>query len=392
MVDPGSAQPSRSRTRLALAHDWLIGRRGGEAVLERFARITLDDHEPADLYTLFDAGKPIFPAIDRFEKRVSWLNSIPLGSSKLRRWLLPLYPFGVRSLSETLSFHHNRRQLDLLISTSSGLIKGLEPPPGVPHLCYCHAPARYLWSLQDEYTAGGGLAATARKLGFGLFTPWLKSWDRRTASNVTRFIANSSHIASEIRRCFDREADVLHPPVRTDWFKPSDAPRRDFWLVVSALEPYKRTDLAIRAAAKARTKLVIAGTGTELASLKSLAADIAPDLVEFAGRVSDERLLELYRTARCLIFPQVEDFGIIAVEAQACGCPVVARRAGGSLDSVIENATGAFFEDPTPDAVADAASRIPENADSACRTNAERFSVERFDARAREIIAEILKN
>ena len=371
-----------------------MGRRGGEAVLECFARVVEEEHEPAGLYTLFDSGAGISPAIDRRRRVASPLNAVPGAAGPLRRWLLPLYPWAIGGLGASLARDHRERPLDLLISTSSGLIKGLAPPPGVPHLCYCHAPARYLWSMQDEYTRGKGPAALARRAGFGLFTPWLRGWDRRTADRVGVFVANSTHIAGEIRRCFGREAEVLHPPVETSWFTPPEDPgsvKRGFWLAVGALEPYKRTDLAIRAAARAGARLVIAGTGSEEDALRALARSVGTGLVEFEGRVSNERLRELYRAADLLVFPQIEDFGIIAVEAQACGCPVVARRAGGAIDSVIEGRTGAFFDEPRPEAIVDAAGRVPADAAAACRSNAERFSTSRFLAGARELIRSVLR-
>ena len=372
-----------------LAHDWLIGRRGGEAVLETFADVVESEHEPAGLYTLFDSGAPISPAIDRRRRTVSPLNAIPGANGSLRRWLLPLYPWGVGRLSRRLAHDHGASPIDLVVSTSSGLIKGIAPPAGVPHLCYCHAPARYLWSVQDEYTRGGGVAAAARRIGFGVFTPFLRAWDRGTADRVSKFVANSTHIAREIERCFGREAEVLHPPVDTAWFTPADDPaggKRGFWLVVAALEPYKRTDLAIRAAARAGKRLIVAGTGSDAEALRSLARSEAPELIEFEGRVTRERLRELYRTADLLLFPQIEDFGIIAVEAQACGCPVVARRAGGAIDSVIEGRTGAFFEDPSPEEIAAAAGRVPSDAAAACRANAEGFGATRFRERASALI------
>jgi len=396
----GASRGNRS-VRVALAHDWVVGRRGGEAVLERIAAILKNEMTPAGLYTLFHkSGTTIGPATDSLEVTASSLSALPM-SKAFRRWLLPAYPYAVGSLSRKLARDHAITPIRLLVSTSSGLVKGLAAP-GVPHLCYCHAPARYLWSVQDEYTRGG-LGGSLRKLGFAAFTKSLRAWDRRTATNVTAFVANSRHTAKEIERVFDREAAVIHPPVRTELFTPDpDVPREDFWLVVSALEPYKRVDLAIDAAMIASKRLMIAGTGSQLGALKAHAKKEArrlakagygkrrDSLITFMGRVSDQQLVGLYRRAALFIFPQVEDFGITAVEAQACGCPVLARRAGGALDTVLEGRTGVLFTNPEPEAIRKAAKRVPEGVADQCRRHAERFSEAAFDARMRVIIDRML--
>ncbi len=383
------ADAGRRLPRVALAHDWLVARRGGEAVLERIARIVRTNYIHAGLYTLFRKGGHTFSALEGFDIHVSKLNLLP---GPARRWLLPLYPAAVNGLSDRLARQTEGSPIDLLVSTSSGLIKGMRAPGSARHLCYCHAPARYLWSIQDEYTRGPGGAV--RKAGFSMFGERLRQWDRKTTTNVDAFIANSRHTAREIERCFAREAEVIHPPVRTELFTPDPSVKReDFWLVAGALEPYKRTDLAISAAMFAGRRLLIAGTGSQAGALKAFAKKEArrlakvgmgkrrDTLVEFLGRVDDATLIGLYRRARCLIFPQIEDFGIVAVEAQACGCPVVARRAGGALDSVLEGRTGCFFNEPDSESLRKAADHVPEGVDEQCRAHAERFSEAAFDAK-----------
>ncbi len=377
MIDARTAPPARPR--VALAHDWLCGRRGGEAVLERIATVLRERHEVVAVLTMFDDGSSIGPAVDSLP-RIVWPGGRVAGAQRLRRWLLPLYPEAVRWLSGRLARLHADRPIDLVVSSSSAAIKGLSPPRGVPHVCYCHAPARYVWSVEDEYAVGRSPGDTLRTLGLRAIGPLYRAWDRRSAANVTRFIANSSHTAAEIARCYGREAAVVHPPVRAGFFTPDPGvPREPFWLFAGALEPYKRADLAIEAARWTGARLVIVGGGSMEPSLRAMARRLPEGAVEFAGRVSDERLRDLYRRARLLLFPQVEDFGITAVEAQACGCPVVARRAGGALDTVIEARTGAFFDRPEPAAIAEAAGRCPLGADEACRRNAERFSEAVFD-------------
>jgi glycosyltransferase involved in cell wall biosynthesis len=365
--------------RIALAHDWLCGRRGGEAVLERIAAIVLARYDPAGLFVMFDDGCSIGPAVDALrdarQVSVSDLGRFP-GAVRLRRWLLPCYPSAIEQLSEAVARAHARRPINLLISSSSAAVKGLRPPPGVPHLCYCHSPARYLWSRREEYA--GGL----RGVGLRVFGQRLREWDRRTAGNVTRFVANSTHVRGEVRSCYGQEAAVVFPPVRTGYFTPDPGTRReDFWLVVSALEPYKRVDLALAAATRANKRLLVAGDGSQRRAL----ARAAGPTVSLVGRTSDEELRRLYRTAGVLLFPQVEDFGIVAVEAQACGLPVAARRAGGALDTVVEGRTGVFFDEPTPEAIVSAADCIPQDP-GACRENALRFSETTFD---RAITAQI---
>ncbi|MBX3405549.1 MAG: glycosyltransferase [Phycisphaeraceae bacterium] len=374
--------------RIALAHDWLCGFRGGEAVLDRIAQLIAREfpHSPPPrLYIMTDDRRPLSPAIDALPKARSFLSRIPGGNTRLRRWLLPLYPRAVDGLSRQLAADHAREPIDLLISTSSAAIKGLCPPTGVPHLCYCHSPARYIWSQSAQYS--GGL----RGIGLRLARNGFQSWDRATAANVTQFVANSTHTAREIARCYQREAVVIHPPVRTDFFTPDPSvPREDFWLCIGALEPYKRFDLAIDAAAIAGARLVIAGGGSHEGTLRARAAHAASTSsrrarIEFAGRVNNEQLRDLYRRASVLLFPQIEDFGIVAVEAQACGLPVAATAGGGALDSVVDGQTGALVRDATPQGLADAASDVARHARAdgswhdRCRANAERFAERVFD-------------
>ncbi len=370
--------------RVALAHDWLVTRRGGELVLDAIVQALTPEHEIERLYTLVDAGHAITPAVDALERVCSPIQRVPAGSGALRRWLLPAYPLGIRALSRRLHADHARRKIDLLLSTSSCAVKNLRPPDGVPHLCYCHAPARYLWQLQDEYARGSAL----RAIGLRVCSPALRRWDRHGTRHVTRLLANSRHTARMIEQIYGREAGVLHPPVRTAFFTPDPSvSREDFWLVVSALEPYKRVDLAIEAARIAGTRLVIVGRGSQEQTLRRM----AHAGVEFRPDTSDEALRDLYRRAQGLLFPQIEDFGIACVEAQACACPVLARRAGGALDSIIEGRTGSFFDDPDPHAIARAMGRLAVFDPDDLRRNALRFSEARFMRNLLDEVARIVR-
>lgn len=376
MTSPKSAP---RRKRVALVHDWLCGYRGGEAVLDAIARELARDHDLVGVYVMFDDKRPLTPTVDAIPHVVSGVGRLPLASSKLRRHLLPLYPLAVRQLSSALAREHSRKALDVVISTSSAAVQGIQPPNLIPHICYCHSPARYVWSLEDEYARG----SIVRRVGLRLFGERFRIWDAERSRHVTRYLANSSHTRREIFRCYERDSTILFPPVRTEFFTPDDQIEREhFWLVVSALEPYKRIDLAIEAANAAKHDLIIAGGGTQRGSLERQAGPT----VKFVGRVSDEALRDLYRRAHLLLFPQVEDFGIVAAEAQSCGLSVVARRAGGAIDIVTEGTTGAFFDDPTPASMLDAINRCPVRNTQACRANAHRFSEAEFREQFRRFL------
>lgn len=328
---------------------------------------------------MFDDSQPLTPALDAIPRQVAPLGNLP-GALKLRRWMLPLYPAAVGQLSERLALMHRKRPIDLLLSTSSAAIKGLRPPAGVPHVCYCHTPARYLWSQADQY------AGRLQRAGLRAFGPMLRAWDRDTAQHVTTFIANSTHVAGLIQHAYGRHATVIHPPARTTFFTPGQQPRAGHWLAVGALEPYKRFDTAIDAARLTGTPLRIVGEGTMRATLqRSATANVT-----FLGRLSDEDLRTEMRTAAVLLFPQVEDFGITAVEAQACGLPIAARAQGGALDIVQDGITGALCEG-SPQALVKAAQRAATCKPAACVHNAQRFSEARFETAIQAAIEAVLR-
>jgi glycosyltransferase involved in cell wall biosynthesis len=417
---PGAAGAARSagtaRARIALAHDWLCGVRGGEHVLDRLARLVLRDHAPGALYTMFDEGRPLSQAIDCF-RRVAPGATRPKVVQRLRKKLLPTFPALVGALSRTLARDHAREPIDLLISTSSSAIKGLRTPARaggertparargaaaparagagrVPHVCVCFTPARYVWSRLDDYAQASGVSGLALRAT----APWYRRWDRATSANVTHFISISRYIAREVERCYGRRSLVVFPPVRTAYFTPdAGTPREDFWLCVGALEPYKRVDLAVRAANIARARLIIVGGGSGERVLREMAGPT----IEFAGRVGDDRLRDLYRRARLFLFPQVEDFGIVAGEALACGTPVVARLAGAAPE-IVPPECGAFFSDARPEAVLEAVARCPQpdelvsgvqgagGVSDACVRAAARFSEDVFDAAMSRVVERVL--
>lgn len=367
--------------RVALVHDWLVGYRGGEKLLEAIAEL----YPGADLYTLFHAPGTTSPRIDRMRIHASALSRLP-GAAQHYRKLLPLLPATIER------FH--LRGYDLVISTSHSFAKGVRVAAGTPHLCVSMTPIRYVWDQIDLYLGRG-----AKRLLAAPLVAYLRRWDRRTSTpeRVTRFVAISETVAQRIARIYGRDARVVYPPVDVDRFRPAGTPPEDFFLLVGAFVPYKQEALAIEAFRRLGAPLVVAGDGP---LRRRLEAD-APPNVRFLGRVPDEVLAGLYARCRALVYPQEEDFGIIAVEAQACGRPVIAFGRGGAAETVVaagaaraETPTGVTFDAPAPESLVEAVRRFEKLEPSfdarAIRRHAERFSPERFRREMREAIDEVL--
>ncbi len=359
----------RSNPRLVLAHDWLTGMRGGEKCLEVVCRRWPD----ATLLTLLHKPHSVSPAIDTLPRRTSWLQALP-GVHRYYRYLLPLMPATVAGW--------NVPACDLLLSFSHCVVKGLRPPRGVPHVCYCFTPMRYAWHMRESYFGGGRVAGLKARLLARLLES-LRAWDRRTAAHVTHFIAISKTVQRRIAECYGRDSAVIYPPVDTAFYCPAPVPREDFYLAVSAFAPYKRLDLAVAACARLKKRLVVIGSGQDEARLKSL----APDGVEFLGWQPDEAIRDRMRRCRALLFPGEEDFGIVPVEAMACGTPVVAFGKGGAAETVIppdadEPATGWWFPEQTAECLADTLQaferRAAELDPAAARRQSLRFSTQRY--------------
>ena len=348
-----------SQLSVVLSHDWLTGMRGGERVLE----ILCEGFPGAPVLTLIHQPSSISAAINAHPVHTSWMQKIP-GVTGSYRKMLPLFPAAVRSLDVPPA--------DLLISTSHCIAKAVRRPRGARHLCYCFTPMRYAWCFYKEYFGDSPLKAlVARPL-----LAALRQWDRRTSREVDRFVAISNHIRERIRNAYGRDSDVVYPPVATDRWTPGPGPHGAYDLMVSALVPYKRVDLAVRAYARSGEPLRIIGVGSEAARLRAL----APPNVQFLGWQSDEQILEQYRGCRLLVFPGEEDFGIVPLEAQACGRPVVAYARGGALETVREGVSGMFFREQTEDSLL-AAVRAGATAawdPAAIRAGAERFSTDQF--------------
>jgi glycosyltransferase involved in cell wall biosynthesis len=356
--------PAWAGLRVALVHDWLTGMRGGEKVLESICRL----FPGADLLTLVRARGAVSAAIESHRIRPSIVQRLPRATRWYRQYL-PVFPFAVEQF--------DLDDADLVISTSHCAAKSVVPTGRSRHLCYCHSPMRYGWDQFEWYFGRERLGALGHAAARQALAP-LARWDRDTAHRVDRFVANSAHVAGRIARYYNRQATVLHPPVDTAFFTPEDAPPAPYFLVVSALVPYKRIELAIDAARQLNAPLTIAGTGPDEARLRARAGGT----VEFAGAVTDQALRDLYRRALALVLPGEEDFGIAPVEAMACGRPVVALGRGGATETVRHGVTGWLVDEARPDALA-AAMRTAQTTPldpGAVRAHAEQFSVARFES------------
>jgi glycosyltransferase involved in cell wall biosynthesis len=352
------------RSSVHLAHHWLVGMRGGEAVLEQFSLLCPE----APIHTLVANPAKLSEALQRHRIETSFLQR--LGGIRRYKEMLPLFPLAVGRMRvpKTATF---------VLSSDAAVIKGLRMPEGVPHVCYCHSPPRYLWDQQETYAKQtSGLGAFGRFV-FRAVTPYVRRFDQNAARGVDHFIANSGFVAERIRRCYGREAAVIYPPVNVGAFE-ADRPRGDFYLIVSELAPYKRVDLAVEVFTRLGEPLVVIGDGPEMPRLRAMAGPT----VNLMGRQPSAVLKEHYERCAAFLYPQVEDFGITAVEAQAAGAPVIALAAGGALESVLDDETGVFFPEQKVESLMRAIKHFEERrallTPSNCRRNAERFRTERF--------------
>ncbi|HEX6322322.1 MAG TPA: glycosyltransferase [Vicinamibacterales bacterium] len=348
--------------RVAVVHDWLTGMRGGEKVLEAIFGL----FPAAELYTLVHRRGSVSPVIEGRPVHRSFVDRLPLAASRYREYL-PLFPFAI----EQFGFD----RFDLVISSSHCAAKSVVVPGRAAHVCYCHSPMRYAWDQFEAYfgpaRVGRPASAVLRRVMAGL-----ARWDRATESRVDRYVANSQYVAGRIGRYYNRVASVVYPPVQTDFFTPDAARPRTHYLIVSALVPYKRVQLAIDACRQLGRPLVVAGDGPDRARLERGAGGS----VTFTGAVPDEEIRALYRAAHAVLLPGEEDFGIVPVEAQACGTPVIALARGGALETVTDGVTGLHVAEPSAAAFAGALTRADSIAwdRAAIRASAERFSPAAF--------------
>lgn len=361
--------------RVALVHDWLTGMRGGEKVLDAIAELYPD----ATLYTLLHVRGTASPRLEAMPERRSFVQWLPFARTHYRSYL-PLFPAAVAQFSFD--------DYDLVISTSHCAVKSVIVPDRTPHICYCHSPMRYAWDQFDAYFGPDQVGRLRSRLLRPIMGR-LARWDAATADRVDRYVANSHYVAGRIRRYYNRGSTVVYPPVDTVFYRPDPSRRPDpFFLVVSALVPYKRLDVAIRACAAAKRPLVIVGRGPEEARLRTLAG---PD-VTFTGWLPDQEVRTLYQRCQAVLMPGVEDFGMVPVEAQACGRPAIALAEGGALESVIDGVTGVLVREPSDGAFADALYRLSARAfdQAAIRAHAETFGRARFQREFQMIVNETL--
>jgi len=362
-----------------LIHDWLTGMRGGEKVLESLCR----RWPTAPLYTLIHKPGSCSKTIEDRPIVTSILNKLPWVHSYYR-YLLPFMPWAVGWTLPTC---------DAVISSSHCVAKGVTPPEGALHFCYCHTPMRYAWHMQESYFDERGWGWPKRWLA-NLVLARLRDWDRRSADRVSHFIANSHVVRQRIRDCYDRDAVVIHPPADTHFYCPADVVRENYYLILSAFAPYKRLDLAIEACKKLGRKLVVIGSGQDESKLRAL----ADANIEFLGWQPDEVLRDHLRRCAALLFPGEEDFGIVPVEAQACGTPVIAFGKGGATETVVPwprpDATGMWFDEQTIDCLASAMESFEQHRAAfdpqRLRKHALQFRLERFEEELFGFVAKVM--
>ena len=351
-----------NKMKIAIVHDWLTGMRGGEKVLEALCNIFPE----ADIWTLLHIKGSVSETIESRRIYTSSLQKMPFVKEKYR-YYLPLMPLFIKQF--------NLSKYDIVISTSHCVAKGVDVGQNAVHICYCFTPMRYIWDMFDSYFPPDGSNLIIRTI-MSVFRPYLQKWDVDTSKPVDYFIAISKNIQERVRKCYNRNAEIIYPPVNIEKYNILDVPREDFYLMVTAFAPYKRIDLAIESFNHLGKSLKIIGTGQNEDRLKK----IAGSNIEFLGWKSDEEIKLYYNKCRALIFPGEEDFGIVPVEVQACGRPVIAYGKGGALETVIDGVTGVFFYEQTVESLTESIKKFETmNFDrQKIRENSVRFGYKNF--------------
>ena len=359
--------------KIAYTHDWLYRFAGAEIVLK-----AMEEIYRADIYTLFYADKCVSElGIDNDMVHGSFLQSIP-GIYKTYKNFLPLYPMAFRGFDLS--------DYDIIISSSHSAAKGFEKQKDQLHICYCHTPMRYIWDMYDDYVEEMPLY---KKMPFAAVAKFLRKWDVENSKNVDFFMANSKFVAERIKRIYKRDAKVVYPPVDTDRFRVEDK-KEDYYLFVGRLiNAYKKVDLVVEAFNRLGKKLIIVGDGDDLEYLKS----IANNNIEFKGWMGSNDVAEIMKKAKALILPSIEDFGIVSIEAQACGTPVIAYNKGGAAETVLDRKTGILFNSQTAEAIVEAVSEFESMSSvfdvDLIRKNSERFSKDRFKKEFRTFVSAV---
>lgn len=361
--------------KVALVHYWLVGMRGGEKVLEALGELYPD----ADIYTHVLDPASISASLAQHSIFTTFIDKLPRAKTWYQKYL-PLMPLALEQL--------DLRGYDLVISSESGPAKGVITDPTATHICYCHSPMRYAWDMYHDYLQETGFLT---RIVMRPLMHYLRMWDYAAAARVDHFVSNSTYVAARIKKFYRRDAEVVPPPVATQDFSPAPADELDdYYLMVGQLVAYKRADLAVEAFGKLGKHLVIIGEGEQLQHLRAIAA---PN-IEF---LSWQPLLEIQsRYARCkaLIFPGVEDFGIVPLEAMASGRPVIAFARGGALDSVKDGVTGVLFREQSAAsliAAVEAFDQDPQQFDTKVLTDwASQFSTEKFKEKMQKVVTNSL--
>ena len=344
--------------KVALVHYWLVTMRGGEKVLESLCKM----FPQADIYTNVYNPDAVSDIIKSHKVYTTKVNKYPF-AKKLYQKYMPFMPKALMELDLT--------GYDLIISSESGPAKGVCPAPDAFHICYCHTPMRYLWDMYHEYFRKSNPIV---KFFMKKMIPSLRLWDITSSNLVDCFVANSHYVAARIKRYYQRDAKIIYPPCAIEKYLDNPRNPQDFYIFFGQLVGYKRADLAIEACIKSGRKIVVIGDGKS----KKAAEYCKSGLVTFTGRVSDQAIADYLSKAKALLFPGIEDFGIIPVEANAAGCPVIAYKKGGALDSVKENVTGLFFEEQTVDSLIECIDKFEKNEANFSDRNAYAKHVQQF--------------
>ena len=359
---------------IAFVHDWLTGMRGGEKALEVLCEL----YPHAELFTLVHVPGSVSAPIERLQAHRSFVQHLPWARRCYRQYL-PIFPLAIEQF--------DLDRFDLVVSTSHCAAKAVVKPGRARHLCYCFTPMRYAWDQFEAYFGPERLGQPGSRLMRRAMAA-MGRWDAATSGRVDRYVAISQHVAGRIRRYYNRVATVVYPPVDTNFYHPGPSGLGSGFLIVSALVPYKRIDVAIEACRLANVPLRIAGDGPELDRLRRGAGPT----VEFLGSRRDEELRDLYRQATALLLPGEEDFGIAPVEAQACGRPVVALSRGGACETVVDGINGVLIHSSTAEALAAGLERVRQHRfdPARIRDHALRFSRDQFAAAMRACVEETL--
>lgn len=359
--------------KVALVHDFLLKLGGAERVLKAFAEM----YPEAPIFTLLYDEEKVGKIFPKERVNTSFLQKYPKFLREKHRLLAHKMPAAIESLSFS--------EFDLVISSSSAFAHGIIVPSSARHVCYCHSPMRYAWDHSAEYIDENNIYGVKRFF-YSFLIKSLREWDFLASGRPDKYIANSQNVAGRLKKYYKVESSVVFPPVDVNKFKVSYG-NSDYYLVVSTLTPYKKADLAVQLFNKIGRQLVVIGDGSHKKYLQS----IAGKNIDFLGYKSDEDVREYMQNCRALIFPGEEDFGIVPVEAMACGKPVLAYGVGGALESIIEGQTGEFFHEPTVASMEDGLARLLNNEQFykplSIRRHADNFSREIFEKKIKKEIS-----